>query len=377
VFRRIFIVGVCLALVLPPVAGWAQEAGRLAGAKFIAEATSPISGGNVAAARQAALSEALRGAVEAAALSLTGEPQGEPGRLRPWLSRPDNYILSYRVLSEGELSAAQRPGEPPRLPAEGGLAGAPQDLEPEEAEARPGYSVRVEALVSLAALKRDLRAQGLLGAEETLPPVVASIEEVAGETDAGTAEAILLAALRRGGFKVRTASGWFRQLAPGELVVAARLRLACGAGGCSGEAELASKDEWEEPKAQAYGTAKGGTGEEALSGALRAAVASLAKQLVALQQQVVVLLNLRGLAGYGELAQVKAALEEMGLEGRERSLSPEEIVLEVGLVGGGEALARRLASRDFDGFGLVTADSAQGSLTLDAVHPARVPALAP
>ncbi len=344
-----------LALLLPQ-AGEGAESGS-----FEAEGRSAVAGGNVAAARQEALSAALRGAVEQAAASLTRDQKQLAG-LGTWLTRPEGYVLNYRVLSEGKAAQEAAEAGPP-LPASKAAAVLP------EAEAAPEvYVVRVAAAVSLADLKRGLRAHQSHEAAAGPPPVVAAVEEATGQVSRERAQGLLVAALRQGGLQARAAGAGQPACGPNELLVVARLKVGWN-GGYLGEAGLEGR-EGGQARFKAAGTAPGDSAEEAAGGALKAAVEALAGQLGALGRPAVVRLRLRGLASYGELAQVKAALEAAGLDGRERSLEAGEAVLEVGLVAGTDALAGQLAGKSFEGFSLMRPETAPGSLTLYVVRAA-------
>jgi len=346
-----------LILVLAPAgSAFAQEA-RTEGSVVI-DASAEIIKGNLAQARQEALSAALRCGVEQAAQGFLA-PNVSPETLRAWLTKPENYILSYRILAEGKVE--QKPPAPVEAPPPQPALEAPpgQPLPPPPP---PRYGLRVEVLVSLAVLKRDLRARGLAAPEEdVLPPVSASVEE-AGGLNPARAQALLISALQQGGFKAHPAAG---KTASGELLVAARLRLDCTGAGCRAEAALVGR-EGERVAARASGSATGQSAEEGAAGALKAAAASLAGQL---REPVPVLLRLKGLRSYAELAEVKAALERMELAGRERSLQAGEVVLEVRLAGGAKALARRLAQQTWHGFSLGRPEVAEGTLTLHRLPP--------
>jgi len=361
VFALLALLGVLAAAGLTA----AQEGARPEGVSFIADAQAEIVQGNSAQARQDALSAALRAAVEQAALRLVG-PQARPEAFTASLARPEAYILSYRILGEGRVEP--EPPPEPAVPAQPAPAAPPApSAPPTEAAQAPApppppslYAVRAEVLVAVDALKRDLRARGLIvPEEEPLPAVAAALE---GSPPAGVSpervQALMLAALQQAGFKARMASG---QKAAGELAVAARLKLSCAAGaGCQAEASLVGS------KAAGTGTATGQNAEEALAGALRLGASALARQL---RQPVAVALRLLGVASYTELAQVEAALSEMDLPWRERSFAPGEIVLEVRAAGGSEGLARRLTGRAFEGFALSSPQPAPGVLSVTFSRP--------
>jgi hypothetical protein len=350
---------VALGLGLQPA--WAEagsngQATRPEGATYEAEASVPLRGGNTAAARQGAVSAALRAAVEEAARNIGG--QLGPDALSRAIPQPENYIMSYRILTEEtapEPAPAQL-GMPPQV----GIA-LPPTRQATSPEAEMVYTVRIEALVSLGALKHSLRALGQLQEGLSLPPVAVSISEASG-IDPARAQEMLLAALSQGGFTARMAQGGAR---PGEMALAGRLKSNC-AGVCRAEVSLTGREAGHTHTGT--GSVVSQTAEEALAGALKAAVGSLSGQLAALRRPVPVMLSLRGMMDYPELAQVKAALDQMGLSGRERSLRSGEIVLEVRLAGSRETLARQLAQTGFSGFRLAPREGAPGFVVFDVVR---------
>lgn len=355
---RAWAIVLVLALALVWTAGALAEGTGRAEDSFVVDGSAEIVKGNLAQARQEALSRALAAAVEQAAASLMG-PEARPEAVRAWLPKPQGFVLSYRILSEGKKepppeaapwppAAPQAPGATPAEPAAPPLTAAPPPP--------PTYALRVEALVSLGALRRELRAHKLLPPEEdVLPPVAVRLEE-AGGLAPERALALLTSALEQGGFRVRAAG----KPVPDDLLVAARLRLVCTGAGCLGEAVLSVR-EGGEPGVVASGSGGGQEGEEGAALAFKAAAANLAARL---RQPVPVAVCLKGLRHYRELAQVKAALEQMGLVARERSLQPGEIVLEVRVAGGARALSARLAGRKWTGFSLGRPEVQAGALVL-------------
>jgi len=366
VTRLALILSLLAALNLA-VPAYSQEPARQ-GDAFSAEASVEIIKGNSAQARQAALAVALQTAALQAALSFLG-PQGKPEEVRKSLGRPEAYILSYRVLTEGKVEPVVP--EPdlgaPAWPSPGPEAAAPAASLP--AEPAPAmYAVRVEALIFMPALKRDLRARGLAGAEDTVLPAVAmGLSAPPQGLAADRAEALLLAALKQAGFAVRLlASGSAR---PEELCVMAGVKSLCAGGKCQADAVLTGK----EGKAVVAETAASGTGagaEDAAAEALKVAVAALARRL---QEPAAILVRLENLAAWSELVQVKAALDDMGLPARERSLRAGQAVLEVKVAGGPGALAQRLAQREWRGFSLGAPQVAAGELILTVAHPEAAP----
>ncbi|MFH0810154.1 MAG: hypothetical protein V2A77_06755 [Pseudomonadota bacterium] len=328
-----------------------------------AEARVPIAGGNISAARTEALKAALKEAVSQAALSVQGQDDAQ-GPL-PWVGKPEGYISSYRLLYEGKEEAA--PATPADALGRGrtGGPGGPASGGASKPQATEEYAVGIEATVSLGNLMHDYQTYRLKEtAAPTLPLVVARIDEASGQVSPERAQQMLFSALKNGGFKVSPAAADATAADKG-LHVAARLGSVRRGGGYAGSTVLVAR-EGGEIRAKASAEGEGTSPEGALAAALTSAVDSLAGLLRAGAHPIAVMFRLKGINDYSELAQVKAALEEAGLSGHERSLQPGEVILEVKTTGGSEVLAGYVI-REFKGFHLRHIETAPGSLVVEVV----------
>jgi len=290
---------------------------------------APVISGNVAHARTSALSMALKGAVNQAARNILGR-EPDPQAMEPILSRADAYVLSYRVLAEGQDETA-------------GM-----------------YSLEAQALVSVDGLHRALRNAKLLTPLAALPTVRPVVDEALGTLTEPEAEELLTSVLRGAGFAVETGPPQ-----PQTMTVSARLKRSCPpAGACMGQASLKAMRGGKEV-AQRSVVATANTAGEALIKAARDAAAGLAsalKQDGGLSGQVLV--RALGLARPEQLDRLREGLAQMGLSPRLTSLKAGEAVISVSGAGGGESLARLISERQPGGLSLSVVDKDMGTVTV-------------
>ncbi len=158
-FRGALIV-LLLALLLCPSAA-VRAATETLGVKAYGSA---VNKGNSAAARQAALGEAIRDAVTSAVkeyLDLHGIEADEGAMVTGIYSRSESFILNYKILSERWIT------EMADEPVDGAGEAVPGEVSPlpPVAEGPPTYHVLINATLDMGALKRAILR--IMGAEKT------------------------------------------------------------------------------------------------------------------------------------------------------------------------------------------------------------------
>jgi hypothetical protein len=176
---RTFVFGVVMASFVAGTARAQEPAGAPVGTPGlrIVSGQSAIIGGNGAGARERALEEAFRQAIDQSLAELldAATRAGQARSVKALEARARTYVRRYRALEEGELNGT--------------------------------YSVKLEVEVDEAALRRATESWGQGTAAPAAPAVVPGVLLVAGGTPQGTPEgtSLLLAALVAAGARAQVA----------------------------------------------------------------------------------------------------------------------------------------------------------------------------
>jgi hypothetical protein len=162
----------------PPAAGSSLEPAAPSGMKIVS-GQAPVVGGNAVGARERALDEAIRQAVELTIADIADPATraGQAKTVKALLARARSFVPRYRTLEEGEANGV--------------------------------YSVRLEAEVDEPAVRRKLEPAGSAAGPAPVRAAPPSVVVVAGDALAGSTAvaADLASALVAAGLKARVGNG--------------------------------------------------------------------------------------------------------------------------------------------------------------------------